>query len=116
MKRLPDGCTCPITERTKLKHYLNSAIKEIQLMKAILFENHTPKVLAGKEIITPKIEELPCLVRLTIKIKPEDWRKVRSFILLDREGKPLYRKTRRNFGLVLSKKDSCEISWLLGAY
>jgi hypothetical protein len=43
-----------------------------------------------------------------------DWRRTRTFILLDSSGKPLYRKTLNRLGIHMRKKDTLTINWVIG--
>jgi len=115
MNKLPYDCICKITEEIKVRHYFTAALRELQLCLAML-NGYKPMIKAGDQLIqASKVERKGALFNV---IFPElidvDWRKCRTFILLDKEGKPLYRYTRRKLRVNLTKGDMFIVNWELG--
>jgi len=95
MRKLPSGCICDDSFRSKKMRYIESAIRELKLIKKIYETDGKwkPKVMMNGEFIdenTVEVKEHDNGARILFPI-PLDKKEV-EIILFDAEDKPLYRK------------------------
>jgi len=120
MKKLPDECTCNISEEEKIKRFFELAIREFKLCLAIL-DGYAPKLKFGEHELKPsEIKIMGTKVMLSYDIDPETSKKIdfdenTPIILFDDEGKPLYRRKFGRFWIKVEKGVSIAIHWELGS-
>lgn len=114
--KLPWGCTCKKPDEWKLASFFSSSRREIELCEEILKGEKPEVIVDGKrEAGEAKIIRVPrgCFFEIS---SPHDG-PFKEAILLDKEGRPLYRHTAKKLGIDLSllkKRDSLKISWKIG--
>lgn len=91
-KDLPIKCTCKVSNRTKLKHWAHNAQREIELLLKAM-DGYKPMAYFGKHLmISKEVTIIGGLLAIKFDtVVPLDWRKLRTIILLDVYGEPLYR-------------------------
>lgn len=117
MNELPYHCTCEVSEERKVRRYLETAIKEVRLCLAIMEEDYRPRGRFGDRTYEAvQVERDGGCFKVSFPPFTEvDWRKHRTFILLDRDGNPLYRYTRKKLGVTrLNSRDVLDWTIMLG--
>jgi len=119
MNELPHKCTCNVSEETKIKRFFELATREFKLCLSIL-NGYIPKLKFGEYELTPnKIIIRGAKIIITYDIPSEKSREMEfddetPIILLDDEGKPLYRRNFRYFGVKVSRGNGITIIWEIG--
>ena len=112
---LPDGCTCKVSEETKVRRYFELAIREFRLCLAIM-KGFKPILKVGDITLKPKeiVRRGAEFILVFPELKALDWRKCRTFILFDENGKPLYRYSRRKLWINLRRGKGISLTISLG--
>jgi hypothetical protein len=119
MNDLPEKCTCPISNKEKTRKYFDSALRECELCLAILNQHlngYKPQMRSQNSLLYAESLMRDGALFTINFIVPfvSDWRRHRTFILLDYLGQPLYRKTLNRLGVHLRKGDTLSINWVIG--
>ena len=129
LRKLPSGCICPITPEEKLERWLDAAVREARLVRALM-RGEKPRVEAylfkGEgslarglaeavrvrcEVESVKVKKLSeYRWKMTMKLRIPDDGNLLEAILYDVEGKPLYRHVL--VGKFLAA-DLVELNWKL---
>lgn len=115
-RTLPYKCICAVSDEEKTREWFDLVKREITLIEAIL-SGHKPVIYIGdfSVPVTTKTYFGGATIRISCKINPKDWRKAKIFTLMDAEGKPLYRRSRKSIGMVVQMNDTIDMNWDLGA-
>lgn len=99
----------------KVRIFLEASTRELELLKAIYLNGFAPKVQVSDKVFDTQvtITDIGNSVQANIKIEVDfpDKRKNRSVILLDKDYKPLYRKTLNNLDIHLGPTDVYSFTW-----
>jgi len=115
MNKLPYECTCKVSERTKVKRFLEAGTRELELCLAIM-KGYRPKLRVGDRVYKVKeIKRDGTLFKLSFPVLSSlDLGRHKTFILLDRHGKPLYRYTLKKLKVKLGAVKTLQIIFNLG--
>jgi len=101
MKSLPNECICEVSEKTKLRRYLKSAIREAELTLHVM-NGGDAYIAVGKEKYKARVSEQRTAYKLTVSAKVT--KLPLTIKLLDIHSKPLYR-----WSSELYQGDSCDL-------
>lgn len=115
MKTLPYDCTCPIPDEEKTRNMYTAVLRETELCLYLLDGGKAYGMVGDKlvELKTRKSDGTHWDLVFP-RIVPDDWRTTKTFQLMDKDGKSLYRQTKDSLMLHCRKLDELEIIWNVG--